>query len=273
MKPVLTTICPYWGRPEALGVYLEALRGASIPEVRHLVLFAAGDQGGVTPPSAQFRFVGIVGPPNCSIGYFHDKGVEMAETEWVMKSDVDVLPNVRYYRELLPILQSAEPREWFNGGYLYLKRGFSESSLVENFMPIEEEDYKFVMENKPLLSDKPYREPAGSNFVCRREEYLKLGGSDPRFRGWGWEDYQQLYMLDAYFRGDDPLPGPVNDVNVTQRCRDEISRLRASQLLARNPWLCLLHKWHAATKGDYKRDSEANRSVLLDYILRRRGKI
>lgn len=272
MRAFLTTICPYWDRPEALKTYLKALAGASIPEVKHLILFVNGGSKHVELPSPQFEFIDI--PPNhrgYSIGHYHNMGAEIANTEWMMKSDVDVLPNVRYYKELLPILQDAGPREWFNGGFIYVKREQSSFLLDELEMPITEARYDRLVSSMRELSQHAYWHPAGSQFICRRADYIALGGCH-NFRGWGWEDYQQLYMLECHFRGEDPLPGELDLGNVTQRCRNEISRPKALELFEHNKWLCQFHRWHPDTSGpDYKHFKEHNRQVLLDYILKKRS--
>lgn len=252
-------------------MYLKALAGASIPEVKHLVLFAKGGSRHIELPSPQFEFVDVPSEHRGhSIGHYHNLGAEIANTEWIMKSDVDVLPNVRYYKELLSFLHDAAPRQWFNGGFIYVKRYHSDLLLDEQQIPIGEHRYELMISSLRDLSQHAHWHPAGSQFICRRADYIALGGCH-NFRGWGWEDYQQLYMLEWYFRGEDPLPGRIDLENVTQRCRNEISRTKAYELFHQNKWLCMFHRWHPDTSGpDYKHFKELNRQVLLDYILNKR---
>jgi predicted glycosyltransferase involved in capsule biosynthesis len=195
------------------------------------------------------------------IGHWHNIGARMASSEWIMKLDVDTLPNPRYFKELLPLLAFAKPREWFNGGMIYLNP--KASSLLAT-KDLTERSYMEITENPGFYSSASYLRPAGTNFICRRQEYLDLGGCDERFRGYGWEDYQQIYMLERHQRGANPLPGRVDLKNVTWRCRDEISRAKAWELFQKNRWLCLLHRWHP--RGPYRSAMADNRTVLLDHI-------
>ncbi len=261
MNPILTTITSVWQRPEMLRLWLQHLKGAAHPEVCHLVYFVGED-----PPAwweeESGNCIKVVDDiaPGKSIGYYHNMGAIHTDTEWIMKLDVDTFPNVHYFNELVPVLLSAGSKEWFNGGMFYL--GKVHSRFLHN-LPLGDGCYRQIMDNRRTYSANSYILPAATNFICRRREYLLLGGCDSRFKGYGWEDYQQIYMLEKYQRGEDPLPGPVTLDNVTQRCRDEISRPKAKQLWERNPWLCLLHHWHPANKGTSMND---NRQALYDYV-------
>jgi len=265
---ILTTITTVWRREEMLRLWLANLRYATRPDIFHLVYFI-----GELPPAwwaeeakginikVMLRFE----PPGGSIGYYHNLGAEAAPSEWIMKLDVDAFPNQYYFRSLLPILDSAGPREWFNGGMFYVSKFYSVCLLDS---PLIGRAYEQVMGNRRTYAAMPYLGPAATNFICRRKDYLALGGCSPGFHGYGWEDYQQIYMLEKYQRGEDPLPGALTLANVTRRCRDEISRPKAQLLLDRDPWLCLLHHWHPAAKGT---SMDQNRKVLYDYILTSKG--
>ena len=266
----LTTITPVWNRPDALKVWLKAIRAAAHPEVNHLIFFI-----GEVAPRKELDFtdlwtvdvIGIHFKEGRSIGYYHNEGAKMTTSEWIMKLDIDTLPNPRYFKELLPILVWAAPREWFNGGMLYLNR---KASALLDTKDLTERNYTEIMENPGFYSANSYLRPAGTNFICRRQEYLDLGGCDERFAGYGWEDYQQIYMLERYQRGACPLSGRLDITNVTWRCRDEISRVKAWELFQRNKWLCLMHRWHARSVANaYRTHMDANRRVLLDYIQKR----
>jgi hypothetical protein len=276
---MLTTITPYWGRSQILRAWLAAVRGASFEGLRHIIYFI----GEPVPDwvsreyefDIRFHFEPLPNdtPGLLSIGHYHNRGANQAGTEWIMKLDGDALPNVRYFRTLVRLLQTAQPREWFNGGMVYIASTSSAHFLCAEQMPLREEAYKSIMSQLHYHCRSNRICPAATNFICRRKDYLRLGGCDERFRGYGWEDYQQVYMLERHYRGRDPLPGPVLEENVTQRCREEISRRRARDLLSRSPWLCLLHHHHPATTGGHYRTSTTisdNRKVLLDYVQKRR---
>lgn len=270
----LTTITSYWNRPNVLATWLKAVEGATRDWVHHIVFFV-----GERPPTwalntPHVTAVDIQKPePNLSIGYFHNVGAGMAETEWIMKLDIDTIPHQEFFDHLLPVLDGARRREWFNVGMLYVSRETSEGLLQPKAMPLSSMVYRAIMSDRKTHSASSYILPAGTNFVCRREQYLSLGGCDERFRGYGWEDYQQIYMLESHRIGADPLPGTLTMANVTHRCRDELSRLKARQLWERDFHLCLLHKWHPASNDPvYKNRSviDNNRRILYEYINRKR---
>lgn len=275
MSPLLTTITPVWQRPESLQVWIKALKAATQWGVHHIVFFVGEriPDWWEQEKCEQHNIWGIPvpEPPGNSIGYYHNKGAEIADSEWIMKLDVDAIPNTRYFSELRRMIEQANPREWFNCGMLFMSRGASGAHLDLNRMPLTPEAYTRIMLNARGMAQGSYAKPEASNFCCRRVEYLALGGSDPRFKNWGWEDYQQIYMLEKHWRGCDPLPGLVDISNVTQRCRDEIGRPKANELYLRNRWLCLLHRWHppSPTPG-YKssEQSHQNRKLVLEHILK-----
>jgi len=257
-----------------LRLWLLAIKGATVEGVHHFVYFV-----GERPPdwwerespsnvSAMVREE----KPELSIGHYHNLGAEQACSEWIMKLDVDAFPNPHCFSSLLPILSLLGEREWVNMGMFYVNRLYSDY-LCQNGAPVLARMYQHVMKNRKTYSASSYLAPAATNFICRRQDYLDLGGCDERFRGYGWEDYQQIYMLEKHQRGEDPLPGKIDFVNVTQRCRDEISRPKAKALWEENEWLCLLHHWHAASANpNYKNPAtmHQNRQLLFDYIMAHR---
>ena len=261
---MLTTITVYWNRPEALRIWLRCLKAAAVPEVRHLIYFVGESIPSWWDKDSDGVFIRALHQfelPGMSIGHYHNLGAQETNTEWIMKLDVDALPHANYFKALLPLLVLAKDREWFNGGMFYLKRYYT---LLNSFPT---DVYEHIMRNRRSYSGSSYLLPAASNFICRRMDYLNLGGCDERFRGYGWEDYQQIYMLERSWLGRDPLPGELNLGNVTARCRDEISRPKARELWEKNSQLCLLHRWHpVSTDPSYRASMDANRQVLLDWI-------
>lgn len=274
---ILTTITPYWSRPEMLQLWLKAIATASHPDVEHLVLFC-GDDIPSNLSQYRVRFVRCEVPkrgPRPSIGYFHNIGAALAHTPWIMKLDVDAFPNALFFHSLLPVLQHAQPRQWFNAGMFYINKPISESFLTKNQPILKVETYLSIIRRIRMTGASPYRAPAATNFICRREEYLELGGCDLRFKGWGWEDYQQIYMLERHFQGMEPLRGIINKETCLTMCRDQISRPKALQLFECNENLALLHRWHAPnTDPNYRADKivDENHMVLLDYILKAQHK-
>jgi len=267
----LTTITPYWRRPATLRLWLNAVSDALLPGMKSMVVFVGDPIPDWVRPwreLPQFVFVHTKDVPgDRSIAHYHNLGAAQADTEWIMKLDVDTFPHVTYFHHLESIVQTAGKCEWFNGGMMYLTQAASSSYLCQ---PILEEDYDHIVHNWSSYSSNGYPHPAATNFVCRRKDYLSFGGCDSRFKGYGWEDYSQIYMLERHQLGNDPLPGPITLQNVTQRCRDEISRRKALELFRRNGKLCLFHHWHPTNTDQFYRNARimgANRLVLLENIL------
>lgn len=272
MNTILTTITPCWGRQSILVRWLKCLECARHPGVSHLVMFV----GEPVPAGIQeryksdphFRFVSFPDdtPGFLSIGHYHNWAAKEAGTEWIMKLDVDALPHDFYFTALVPLLFRAAPRDWFNGGMFYLTPGRT-SCLFQMRSSVSLEFYSAILDDLQNSTEIPHI-PAASNFICRRQDYLDLGGCDPRFRGYGWEDYQQLYMLERHRLGKCPFDRNISLRNITQRCRDELSRRKAGELWKCSRWLCLLHHWHSKLhSGDYRSNVhlENNRRVLFDY--------
>lgn len=266
MQPVLTTITPYWGRPEMLGPFLKALAAAHVPQVRHLLYFV-GEYRDLTeyaPNNGSLTAVELSPWGYKSIGHIHNLGATQAETEWIMKLDVDCLVHPDFFKSLLPVLASAYPKEWFNIGMFY---------LTPDITRIARKDFSMKFRDYLLSTLSVWSKlngPAGSNFVCRKEDYIASGWCHPGFVGYGWEDYYQMFFLERRQLGRNPLPGGVNASNVTQRCRDEIGRPKAQESFNRNWDLVLFHQWHAPNTNPRYRTTKQmndNRRILLDSIL------
>jgi len=266
MKPSITTITPYWDRPEMLKVWLEAIRGATTSEVEHILFFVGDDAPVISNPPPGLRIVKFPRGKTFSIGHCHNMGARLANTEWIMKLDVDTLPSLMFFRELKAVMEDAGPREWFNCGMLYFKQVFTHSLLTLDRVPIGPAFQHMVCQNMRAYSANGYHLPAATNFICRTQDYLDLGGCDKRFHGYGWEDYQQIYMLERYQQAKDPLPGLVSLDNVTRRCRDEISRRKAKELFDRNETFCLFHRWHKNVVKD-RTLIDKNRRVLYENVI------
>lgn len=254
-----------------LDVWLEAIRQTSVPEVQHLV-FAVGEKPPKIPNLPDRLLLGYMDKKDpFSIGHVHNLGAQLANTEWIMKLDIDTLPTMMFFRELIGLLGCAGPREWFNCGMIYFKQHHTHALLSKERMPLGPAFLNMVCQNLASYSNG-YHWPCATNFICRTQDYLDLGGCDPRFNGYGWEDYQQIYMLERYQQAKDPLPGPINLLNVTQRCRDEISRRKALELFKVSQTFCLFHRWHIPVIKN-QHQVELNRRLLLEWIEKSRETI
>lgn len=275
---MLTTVTPYWGRPEILRRWLRSINQATNVNCKHIIQFIGEHIPDwfleeALPNMIAVDFSDDI-PGARSIGYYHDLGFARTDTEWVMKLDADCLVNPNYFKQLLPILGNAEPRQWFNGGMFYLNERVTRFHAPQLDQGLSWEFYQQVMANPTSFASGSYLLPAATNFICRRKIYLELGGSDAGFKGYGWEDYQQIYMLESHYRCQDALGGVALNLNlVTSHCR-ELSRRKARELWEMDHSLCLLHHWHPVSLDPRYRSSERmmlNREALLYYILKQRA--
>lgn len=265
---LLTTITPYWGRPEMLKKWVRALEGARVPGETSHILFCVG--GDVLPELVQkssfIHAYRCEGPP-AGIGHYHNMGVELVHTPWVMKLDVDTIPHIGFFRALLRTLHQAPLKAWFNVGMIYLSPQDSAAELSLGRLPMEESRHAEIIKDLVRYSSAAYKAPQATNWVCRKADYQRMGGCDECFRGYGWEDYQQIYGLESQERGEDALPGVTTLENITHRCRDEIARPKALQLFTQDSRLCLLHHWHPVSADHgYRAHMNANRDLLFHWV-------
>lgn len=278
---MLTTITPYWNRPEMLKAWMPAVRGANIPGVKHIVAFVGESVPSWIKREYQYETSFLFHeypndvPGRLSIGHYHNLGAQRACSEWIMKLDVDALPHVRFFKELVKLLTTAKPTQWFNCGMFMTSQATTSSLLAHDKMPLSEETYLEITSNRLKYCGPSCPGPVATNFICRTRTYLNLGGCDEGFRGYGWEDYQQIYILERHQLGGlSPLPGKISYENITHRCCREISRLRARELFQQNNLLSLLHRYHEPSLDkEYKSHEvmQRNRRVLFDYISKHEG--
>ena len=246
-KSVITTITPYRGRADQLESWCKTLQSSYHPSVRHLLIAP----GGLTPKERTLipeSGIKVLEPEDLdhgimSMGHWHNYGVKYANTEWVMKLDVDCHP----HRTFWDILISKLPETgWLNIGSYLLR-----------------EDQKIPT---PLLTTK-YNEltsqcpegPTGVHWVIRKKDYQNCHRG---FVGYGWEDYYQYLMFDYHFTKTKPLN--LNLGNITDYYREQ-SRILARKL---DPRLGLLHKWHPPGGSKYKSQIEKNRRTLYrEYLI------
>lgn len=262
MSVTLTTITPVWDSryEQMFDVWAKNLEAAHVSGLQHLV-FCPGLKGKLIAAPGRHFEICFQGQPGDSIGWFHNAGARIARTEWIMKLDLDAMVNPSYFENLFAVLSQARPREWFNGGMIYINQTYSRAYLDD---PVTPQGYQYLMARRSAISQLGGR-IGGSNFICRREDYLATGGCDPRFRGWGWEDYQQTFSLEVQFRDRLPWPEVPPVESITAACRDMITRPKAEALLRESPWLCLLHHYHETSPRNH---SLENRTVLWDCVRR-----
>jgi hypothetical protein len=275
---MLTTITPYWGRSDALVPWIVSLKAASRPWIKHIIIFVGenppGYWGGFTDNTNITTHLRTE-KPEMSIGFYHNLGARYANSEWIMKLDIDVIPHLTFFDALEDQLRFAKPLDWFCCGMFHLNQAATRMYATPPNLPLAGDVYLRLCQDIRTISEQHMKGlPIGTQWICRRQEYLAFGGADQRFRHYGWEDYQQIYMLERARLGRDPLAGPVTLLNVTQRCRDEISRFKAAELFKLDNRLALIHRYHPKITGGnskYMSSVAANKKILYDYIQQARS--
>lgn len=269
--PTITTITPYWGRPEAFRYFEHSLDGClrTVETNRfahHLVLLAGESKwkylDPMRPPRhSRLELVECCAPEGMSIGHYHNIGAEMAKTEWIMKLDVDCLIHPNFFVSLHRLLGTAKPRQWFNIGMLHMPSDVTDEARKHLWDVCY---FDSLVQSRSKWAQGSYKNPVGSNFVCRREDYLLNAKCHLDFAGYGWEDYYQMYHLEKNYLGKRPIDGATFG-NVTQKCRGILSRQKALQSFQFDPALCLFHQWHPIIGGTYRQTAQMLRNKMLLY--------
>ena len=243
------------------------------PQICHYVI-AQGEPSGsldwLTRDNPQIRVIYTPDKPTFDLGTLHNVGAAMCLTPWMMKLDVDVMVHPFFFDAVLERIRICEStgRIWFNVGFICLTRKASQhiqaKAAVEWLDVIEAVTNRSVQQN-------PHRWIEATQFVCKTGAYLSEGGCLDTFHGYAWEDYMQLYML-AYMQGQaDPLAGlPITKENVTQQCREVLSKKEAQATYRLDNRLVLLHLWHSCMTKT-KEGIDRNRDILYDYITKKRN--
>lgn len=274
---VLTTVTVYWSRPLMLKLWMAALHHSKEKEkVRHLVLFVNEPvpEWFLAEKPSHVEGIAVSAPPNkpFSIGTFHDQAArELVPTPWMMKMDVDTLANPFYFADLVALLEDTSvERKWYCGGMFYTGRRTAQSLQGNSFNPLPMSSYQFIMNHrKEHCNGTGWSLPGGTQFICRRQDYLNMGGCGNGFQGWGWEDYWQVWQLQRQFLRRAPFDD-LRVKTVTQMCRDRIARPLLLDLWKQHPNLCLIHVWHPVQDGSLYRNAEQtekNRQHLYNLIL------
>ena len=144
-------------------------------------------------------------------------GVKIANNDFIILLDVDMYPKsnlVREYAKYSKIIKHAVligPRKYVNIDHISPDSFMKDSSFIERVpLVITNNDVAGKVEGivsvdwrlssfhqtNFLKSEKlPFRFFAAGNVAFSREEFLKIGGFDERFRAWGYEDGEVAFRF------------------------------------------------------------------------------
>jgi predicted glycosyltransferase involved in capsule biosynthesis len=161
-----------------------------------------------------------------------NSGVEKAKTEWIILADADTtFGDPDSFRDILEGIDSV--KSWIipYGGndYYALSKEYTDSLILNPYnQRISDPDYEFKIKSWAGLA------------IMRRGDYIRMGGHDERFQGWGWEDVAFRVAADAILgrheRGEN--------------------------------WAC--HLWHERDNADFGTTDELRNRRLFDTEYRRR---
>lgn len=249
MSKILTTLTPYWGRPDALARWIVNINAWRHPRVRHLLLdfsdYRNQEEMPAWPqkePGDNFDLVKIGLPPDGvrSIGDGINAGAMISTTDWIMKLDVDMMPHEGLWEAIVNMIEDPGDQEWFNLGAVYLLNRVS-IRLAEK--AVDSLRYARVIDaiDRPkMITNRPL---SGTQFICRRRDYLAIGGTDPGFRGYAWEDYSIVFRLNRLSKNPRPI-SPVRLDTTTRTLKTEIVEPMAKEAFERDRRLTCLHHYH-----------------------------
>ena len=240
---MLTTITPFWGRAEALTRWREAVNAWPHPDVRHLLVnYSAPGEFELDSVVENFSEIKLPQPTDGvrSIGDCLNAGALATSTKWMMKLDLDMVVHDGLWDAVVGMITSGSS-DWYNLGTFYLTRRISQRLDEE---PVSKARHSQLAE--AVFSGRPgvtTRRLGGIQFICTVVDYLAVGGTDPLFRGYGWEDYATAYSLNRL----SAKPRAISHVTPSTSCaviRDELLEPMANELFAKDRRLAVLHHQH-----------------------------
>lgn len=198
-----------------------------------------------------------------NIGLAHNYGATLSVGEYILKQDVDCIPYVGFYVELLNHIDTLRSNKklWSNLGVFYCNERFSKECLSDI---VTKEIYNQAKHNPDCKEEIKFA--CGNCFLVNRNHFIEIGGCSKSFEGWGWEDYQVCYFLEKSLNPQLTLSSCTLETIVSV-CREEIARPKNKSTNEKD--LVFLHKWHDNKENDptYNNYIEKNRNTLLKSIL------
>lgn len=127
-----------------------------------------------------------------SLARARNKGVQVAHGKYILIEDVDFLPYIGFYDDIVDEINLFEldnkTEDFIVIPCIFLSKNTSKDFIVDN----SKRHAKKIIQ-KYLEYDLKYFEngiPAGSILVMSRHHYLSIGGQNEAFNRWGFEDHE-----------------------------------------------------------------------------------
>ena len=137
-----------------------------------------------------------------SLARARNKGVQIANGKYVLIEDVDILPYIGYYDDIVDEINLFE-LDKKTEDFIVIPCIYLSEKISYNYIKDNSKMYAKKIIQKYLEYDINYFEngiPAGSIIVMSRHHYLSIGGQNEEFNRWGFEDHEfaERLMLFSY---------------------------------------------------------------------------
>ncbi|KAB0670658.1 glycosyltransferase [Aeromonas veronii] len=190
-----------------------------------------------------------------SPGRARNIGAQYAKTKYIMHEDVDLIPYVGFYRQILNEIK-LNALDYNMGLFLSIPVAYLNCQATEEYMSLPVEERNNIFFHRLMVgcdNTFDFFMPASSVIVVSRHYYLSIGGYNEQFVDWGLEDLEYAYRLTR----------SSNRFHTPSRYKDLISKPVFSQQFEYRGWrnqfrlhgeLCfrkgiiLFHAWHPVDK-------------------------
>lgn len=212
----VSVVIPIYGRADVLALTLEGLGQQTDPNFTvHLI-----DQGGSVDPGpfrAKFgrrlalEYLDV--PDDTSVGAKRNLGVEQSLGRIIVFLDSDVIPGPALIAAHRAVHRRDDGEDYAAIGYIYGLKGFERDALptlltestyaglmarleeVRETVPDERNAYYAKVRDEIMDFRAPWNVFWSGNVSVTRSGFMRAGGFDGHFRGWGYEDVELGYRL------------------------------------------------------------------------------
>lgn len=187
-----------------------------------------------------------------SIGRARNAGVQLAQSDFVFFQDLDLLPYDGFYSDLIDQIDISKIREDHNQFCMvpcvYLTeekaKAFDGSKKMKNWLLRE-----------AVLGNKTIADRISTGTSCclySKEKYLQMGGNNPKFEGWGFEDLDfncRLLRKSKLFPLAENWSLEKDNFNTVLEYKGWKATYRMFGDLTLHQGIVLFHAWHPIHKS------------------------
>lgn len=203
-----------------------------------------------------------------SIGRARNYGAQVATAEYILFQDIDLLPYDGFYNDVLNEVHVARLDEFAERFLMFGVVYLTDDATTEFFSTSpcfrKSKFLQYLFDEDKAKIEK--FSTGTSVTLWRRIYYLSVGGNDPAFEGWGYEDLEfacrAIRRVKAFPLPDDFSLDYRNFQSILEyRGWKSVYRLFGDQTFQKG--LVLFHAWHPVYQsGTYIRSKERNRRLF-----------